>query len=779
MKSAFMQILHARVLTRHRIQRADAWCLQYMVQTPSGPAVLEVLQADYVAFCHQSDVDRLQALGARFNQVKNLNLRSFALQPVAALYCGEHRAMVELTRIAMDAGIALFEGDIRPQTRYLTERFINLDLQAQVIRSADFGGLPCYQLIRAKAGTLQIEHSAVSFDLECSPSGELFSAGFYSDAHASVLMVGEGATAHSVFNEAGGSVRCDVSGFADERALLRGIEEWFIKHDPDFIIGWAVVTFDLALLYRRAKHYGMSLRLGRGQTSLGWKVADTFRPETLDLPGRVVLDGIDWLKAAFYRFDSYSLENVSRALLGEGKAIDKVDDRGGEIERLFAYNKSALAYYNLMDCRLVWDIFKKTQLFEFALARSGMTGLELGRVGASVAAFNHLYLPYLHRAGYVAPQMSPFDGLESPGGYVMDPLPGLYKDVLVLDFKSLYPSIIRTFLIDPKGLIEGMQQQESDTVPGFLGARFSRVSPILPELIADLAAMREQAKTAGNGPLSQAVKIIMNSLYGVLGSKGCVFRDVRLASSITMRGHEIMKQTKAWIEEAGFTVIYGDTDSTFVWVKDAKLPMDQLGPELVNRINQQWRERLQSEFQLESLLELEFECHYRQFFMPTLKGSELGSKKRYVGLKQEQGKDTLVFKGMEQVRSDWTPLAKKVQLELYQRLFSGQSAVAYLQDIANQLYAGKLDEQLIFSKRLKRNTADYTAKAAPHVKAAEILAQRSANPVYRRPGAKIRYVMTVQGAQPVAYTSAAIDYDYYLQRQLKSVAEPVLQIMGL
>ncbi|MGI2260845.1 DNA polymerase II [Shewanella sp. GXUN23E] len=777
--SSQMQILTARVLTRHRVQRVDAWCLQYMVQTPDGPAVLEVPQADYVAFCHQSDVGRLQALGARINQIRNLNLQSFALQPVAALYCSEHRAMAELARMATDAGIALFEADTRPQTRYLTERFINLDLQAQVLRLADIGRLPCYQLLRAKAASLQMEHSAVSFDLECSPSGELYSAGFYSDAHAAVLMVGEGATTHSVSSQSGESIRCDVSWFADEYALLKGIERWFIDHDPDFIIGWAVVTFDLALLYRRAKLYGMSLQLGRGQTLLGWKIADTFRPETLDLPGRVVLDGIDWLKAAFYRFDSYSLENVSRELLGEGKAIDKVDDRGGEIERMFVHNKSALAYYNLTDCRLVWEIFKKTQLVEFVLARSRMTGLELGRVGASVAAFNHLYLPHLHRAGYVAPHMSPFDGLESPGGYVMDSLPGLYRDVLVLDFKSLYPSIIRTFLIDPKGLIEGLQLNELDTVAGFLGARFSRKSPILPALIANLAAMREQAKSAGNGPLSQAIKIIMNSLYGVLGSRGCVFHDARLASSITMRGHEIMKQTKAWIEEAGFTVIYGDTDSTFVWVKDSRLPMAQVGRQLVDNINQQWRKRLQHEFQLESWLELEFECHYRQFFMPTLKGSELGSKKRYVGLKQELGEDTLIFKGMEQVRSDWTPLAKTVQLELYRRLFAGESPDAYLRDIATQLYSGKLDEQLIFTKRLKRNAADYTARAAPHVKAAELLALRSGNAAYARRGAKIRYVITVQGAEPIEYLSAAIDYNYYLQRQLKSVAEPVLQVLEL
>lgn len=777
MQSSPFQLISARVLTRHRVKRTEGYLLRYMVQTPQGPAILDVADADYISFCHQHDVAALQAAGLRFNQIKPLPLKSFELKPVAALYSAEHRGAAELARVATDANIPLFENDIRPQTRFLTERFINLDMQAEVSPWGNEAGVPRYQVHRARKAELDIPLQAVSFDLECSMDGELYSAGFFSDKHATVLMVGKGDNSDSVMNEAGESLDCELIYFADERALLLGIVDWFEQHDPDFIIGWSVVGFDLALLHRRAQRYDIEMRLGRGGAVMGWKVADTYRPETLDLPGRVLLDGIDWLKAAFYQFDSYSLESVSRELLGEGKAIDKVDNRGGEIGRLFHRNKSALAFYNLTDCRLVWDIFVKTQMFEFALERSRMTGLELGRVGASVAAFNHLYLPYLHRAGYVAPQMSAFDGLESPGGYVMDSRPGLYQNVLVLDFKSLYPSIIRTFLIDPKGLVEGGVDEDANTVPGFLGARFSRHSPILPSLIATLADKREQAKRDNNGPLSQAIKIIMNSLYGVLGSRGCVFHDARLASSITMRGHEIMKQTKAWVEEAGFEVIYGDTDSTFVWVDSDRDDYGALGHQLADAINQRWREKLESEFGLPSFLELEFECHYKQFFMPTLKGSELGSKKRYVGQKQQGAEDVLVFKGMEQVRSDWTPLAKTVQLELYQRLFAGQSPDEYLRQINQQLLSGELDEQLIFSKRLKRNISDYAAKSAPHVKAAEQMVQHSGDPAYGKRGARIRYVMTTQGAQPVEFRNAPLDYDYYSQRQIRSVSDPILTVL--
>jgi DNA polymerase elongation subunit (family B) len=170
----------------------------------------------------------------------------------------------------------------------------------------------------------------------------------------------------------------------------------------------------------------------------------------------------------------------------------------------------------------------------------------------------------MHRQGYVAPNLGDVAGAASPGGFVMDSRPGLYDSVLVLDYKSLYPSIIRTFLIDPVGLVEGMRNPGDDqSVPGFLGARFSRTHHCLPSIVGQVWQGREAAKREHNKPLSQALKIIMNAFYGVLGSTGCRFFDPRLASSITMRGHEIMHATRELIVAQGYEVIYGDTDFDF------------------------------------------------------------------------------------------------------------------------------------------------------------------------------------------------------------------------
>ncbi|MGY2498395.1 DNA polymerase domain-containing protein, partial [Klebsiella pneumoniae] len=124
-----------------------------------------------------------------------------------------------------------------------------------------------------------------------------------------------------------------------------------------------------------------------------------------------------------------------------------------------------------------------------------------------------------------------------------------------------------SFLIDPLGLVEGLRQPDDEhSVEGFRGARFSRNRHCLPAIVERVWQGREVAKRDGNAALSQALKIIMNAFYAVLGSSGCRFFDPRLASSITLRGHQIMKRTRELIEAEGHAVIYGDTDSTFVWL---------------------------------------------------------------------------------------------------------------------------------------------------------------------------------------------------------------------
>ena len=181
-----------------------------------------------------------------------------------------------------------------------------------------------------------------------------------------------------------------------------------------------------------------------------------------------------------------------------------------EIDRRFNEDKPALATYNLKDCELVTQIFHKTEIMPFLLERATVNGLAVDRHGGSVAAFSHLYFPRMHRAGYVA-NLGDVPPQASPGGYVMDSRPGLYDSVLVLDYKSLYPSIIRTFLIDPVGLVEGWRSQTMRTAPKVFLEHASRGKHCLPEIVGNIWHGRDEAKRHGNKPLSQALKIIMNA----------------------------------------------------------------------------------------------------------------------------------------------------------------------------------------------------------------------------------------------------------------------------
>ena len=541
------------------------------------------------------------------------------------------------------------------------------------------------------------------------------------------------------------------------------------------------MQFDLRVLHEHARRLAVPLRLGRGGEEMQWREHGSRTHYFASAAGRLIIDGIEALRSATWSFPSFSLENVAQTLLGEGKSIDNPYQRMDEINRMFAEDKPALARYNLKDCELVTRIFAKTELLTFLLERATVTGLPADRSGGSVAAFTHLYMPLMHRQGFVAPNLGELPPQASPGGFVMDSRPGLYESVLVLDYKSLYPSIIRSFLIDPVGLVEGLRQpDEQHSVAGFRGARFSRTRHCLPSIVTRVAEGREVAKREHNAPLSQALKIIMNAFYGVLGSSGCRFFDPRLASSITLRGHEIMARTRQLIEAQGHQVIYGDTDSTFVWLGGLhdEEQAGLIGRALVAHVNQWWRDHLQQQYGLESALELQFETHYKRFLMPTIRGAEEGSKKRYAGLVQRaDGSQEMVYKGLETVRTDWSPLAREFQQELYQRIFHRQPYQDYVRDYVQRTLAGQLDDLLIYRKRLRRPLDDYERNVPPHVRAARLADEynrEQGRPLQYQNGGWISYVITLAGPEPLENRRAAIDYEHYLTRQLQPVADAIL-----
>jgi DNA polymerase-2 len=273
----------------------------------------------------------------------------------------------------------------------------------------------------------------------------------------------------------------------------------------------------------------------------------------------------------------------------------------------------------------------------------------------------------------------------------------------------------------------------------------------------------------------------MNSFYGVMGSFGCRFYHPNLPTAITGTGHKLLLGSKEFLAGKGYEVIYGDTDSLFVKLKEGEGEnAEDNGNRIAEDLNKYWFEKIQNEYGLKSYLEIEFEKYYRKFILTPARGSESGAKKRYAGLLAANGKETIEFVGMEFVRSDWTRLAKEFQIELYSRIFNNEEIDNWLRDIVNKVKTGEYDDKLVYKKRLRKDVDEYTKNVPQHVKAARMLPEttRPGEAPSRSRSGTVYYVITKRGPIPVELKHTDIDYDHYIAKQLKPIADSVLILLG-
>ena len=661
------------------------------------------------------------------------------------------------------AGVDTFEADVRFAYRYLIERGIRGGIEIAGRAQPDPHLDLAFDDPEVAPCAAQIQPKVLSFDIETDPRRDrLLAISAYGEGLADVILVDP-------------QQRPPPPGarsFVDEAQALRAFCALVADYDPDVLTGWNCIDFDLTFLQQVSERTREPLALGRLPGKLNLRPAQGyFGSGSATVPGRVVLDGLDLVRGAFVKLDEYSLNAVALQVLGEGKVIKgPVNDRLDEILRMYREDLDALCAYALADARLVVDILDELDLVRLAFARSRLTGMMPDRVAASIASFDFLYLSELRVQNMVAPTVRSDDSRvheAQAGGQVYEPVPGLHRNVWVFDFKSLYPSIMRTFNVDPVALVE--PGTDADVID-LEAACFRREPAILPRLLNELFPAREAAKRAGDAVASQAIKILMNSMYGVLGTPACRFYNPALANAITGQGRHLLGWLRDWFAAQGMRVLYGDTDSLFVMARP-----EERGEDLVARaaelaaaangalaiyIEQRWRVR--------SALELEFEKVYDQLFLPSVRGGSAGARKRYVG---RYPSGDLDFVGLEVVRRDWTDLAKSVQRTAYAKLFAGEALEDFLFEFVRDLRAGAKDEQLVYRKGLRRDLDSYTANTPPHVAAA----RKSTQPL----GRVIKYVMTQNGPEPLDNVTAELDREHYVQKQVRPVVEPVLDVLGL
>jgi len=660
------------------------------------------------------------------------------------------------------AGIDTYESDVRFAVRYLIDRNVRGGCEIEGDAVPGTRGITwVFDNPTLRPAQVNVEPRVMSFDIE-TDGDKLLAISLYGKDLDEVLIVDP--IGRAMPEKA---IRCE-----SEWTALEMFCERIRQYDPDVITGWNTIDFDFTMLQKIAARVRHRFEFGRDAGAIRIRKPEGyFGSGQASIPGRLVLDGIDLLRGAFVRMEDYSLDAVARQVLGEGKAVHgDVRDRLGEILHNYRNDLPAFALYARTDARLAYEIVQKLAVVRLAFARSELAGMTPDRVAASIASFDFVYLSELERKRIVAPSVRGDDSrvhAAQQGGHVLEPTAGLHRNVWVFDFKSLYPSVIRTFNIDPLSYV-------ADPKPGedlieTPGGHFRRDPAILPGVLDELFPRREAAKAAGDNVASNAIKILMNSFYGVLGTSACRFYNPALANSITGMGREMLLWSKRWFESRGFTVLYGDTDSLFVSSAiddpdEARATGKRLSIELSREIGHYIQER----WRVTSKLELKFEKLYLRLFLSRARHSTRGASKRYAGLKHG---GEIEFVGMEVVRSDWTALAKQVQRELYQRLFADEPVDKYLEDIVERVRGGVLDDLLVYRKNLRKGAEEYTATTPPHVAAARKSTQSN--------GRSISYVMTSDGPEPTDNIQNPLDREHYVVKQVKPVAEPVLDTLGL
>ena len=594
-----------------------------------------------------------------------------------------------------------------------------------------------------------------------------------------------------------------VEVFPDEASLLGALAARIVRRDPDVLTGWNVIDFDFRTLVDRCAALGLSFDAGRTDTPASFAERATprdayprdSRRSAPDLPGRAVIDAMRLVRASGSRYEDLSLETVARELLGEGKSVSS---RGGEkieeLELLRARDPDAFCAYCLRDSELVLRILAETGLDGLTARRAALTGVSIDLAWTSIPAFERVYGAELRARRIAIPARTDRRVSGASGGTVLEASAGLFSRVLVFDFRSLYPSIMRTFNVDPLSYSRaaGRGADPSDIVAPN-GARFDRGAGIMPRLIAEYSGEREKALAEGDEVAAYVYKILQNSFYGVLGAEGCRYARTEIAGAITSFGKKFLVMARDFFEARGRRVLYGDTDSVFV-LADGVPGYEELmaaGGSAADELNGEIAQRLEAEYGLESLLRIRCEKAYSKFLIPRLRASGAaarseaseggvgrgrGRAKGYAGLLlAPDGSSAVEVKGMEAVRSDFTPLARAFQIKLLDLVFSGAGEDAlreFCRSETEALRRGERDPELVYRKNLRRVADDYVSET-PQVRAARLMGWTS-----RR--GRIAYVMTGAGAEPVdARSGAGIDYDHYIARQLLPIAASIADAIGL
>ncbi len=548
----------------------------------------------------------------------------------------------------------------------------------------------------------------------------------------------------------------------EERAILEGFVREVLASDPDVITGYNIGGYDFPLLVERAKALGLpDLALGRDRAP-----PDESGERLWRIHGRVVADAW-WSARRELRPKQESLEYVARTLLGD-KKLD-VDRRNIAAE--WARDKEAVMQYCEHDARLALRILQRLASLEKAadLATAAHLPLEEGLNGRTSLFIDALLIPRADRRKVgVPPTNRARRDTAIEGGYVHTIKPGLYRWVVVLDFKAMYPSIIIS-----KNLCFTTLDPEGPTVAPS-GARFltpEQRRGIIPELLQELMERREEfkglARTAPSEErrqyydgLQAAVKILMNSFYGVLASSFYRFTNKEIGAAITAYAREQITTIIRELERAGHEVVYSDTDSVFVRAPEPSLEGAQaFGRDIARRFTVQG-------------VTFEFQSVYESLFSH-------GAKKRYVG-RAAWPKEELVIRGYESRRTDAFDFQVDSLNEIFGLVLKGETGalLTRARELVAQVQAGRVEPERLVIARSVRAEAEYNEATKENLPFLRVFKQLQAEGYDVIPGMKVAWIVTDASARPQAIEpwvpgrklEKGPDFGYYAERVAQTLA---------
>ncbi len=504
----------------------------------------------------------------------------------------------------------------------------------------------------------------------------------------------------SEYDSHDGPIDVDVRSFESEEGMLAAFLDYIEATDPDVLTGWNFTDFDMPYLIDRLKQLGGDGALDPDRLSRVNEVwlDDWYGP---NVKGRVVFDLLKGYKRTqFTELESYRLDAVGEVELGIGK-----ERYPGDIGDLWETDPERLLEYNLRDVELCVELDRKQGIIPFWEEVATFVGCKLEDAITPGDAVD-LYILHKVYGELVLPSKGSVDADDYEGGAVFEPITGVKEMVSVLDLKSLYPMAMVTTNASPETKVS--PEYDGDVYEAPNGTLFRKEPDgIIREMVTELLTERDEKKTRRDehDPGSeayetydrqqQAVKVLMNSLYGVLGWDRFRLYDMEMGAAVTATGREVIKYTEEAANKHGKDVVYGDTDSVMIEFGQnvSKAEAIDQSFELAEQINEAYdvfaREELNAE---EHRFEIEFEKLYRRFF-------QAGRKKRYAGhIIWKEGKDVddIDITGFEYKRSDIAPITKEVQHEVIELIVTSegeeyQDAVAdYVHDVIEGFQSGEI-----------------------------------------------------------------------------------------